>query len=96
MMNRRRLDRARPAALGLGCAALLASLLVGCSGERNRLAEFRDEPTPDLATMHERHDDVENLSTIIKDEHGRMFYRDLRYFWLLDRPSRLRPEPSAW
>ena len=31
-----------------------AALLTGCSSERNRLAEFRSDPTPDLVTMNER------------------------------------------
>ena len=83
----------------LAAAAVLAVVggsLVGCSSERNRLAEFRDDPTPDLVTMDKRSDDIANRTTLIKDEGRRMLVRDWFYLWYLDRPSRLRPEPSAW
>ncbi len=83
-------------------ALLAASLagatlaLGGCGSGENRLAEFRDDPTPDLITMDERGDDVSNRLHLIKDESRRMLVRDWLYFWYLDRPTRLRPSPSAW
>ncbi|MEM9166891.1 MAG: hypothetical protein AAGB48_07675 [Planctomycetota bacterium] len=95
-MNSRteRTIRTRPAAMvGL---ALAGTLLAGCSSERNRLAEYRDEPTPGLVTMDDRPDDIANRITLIKDEGNRMLYRDWLYLWYLDRPTRLRPGPSAW
>ncbi len=79
-------------AAGLG----LALTLGGCRSSENRLAEFRDDPTPDLITMDQRGDDVSNRLHLIKDESRRMLVRDWLYFWYLDRPTRLRPEPSAW
>ncbi|MEO0629518.1 MAG: hypothetical protein AAFY46_02180 [Planctomycetota bacterium] len=86
----------RPAALV--AAAVIGSTLAlgGCSSGENRLAEFRDDPTPDLITMDERGDDVSNRLHLIKDESRRMLVRDWIYFWYLDRPTRLRPSPSAW
>ena len=80
------------AALAIGAALTLG----GCSSSENRLAEFRDDPTPDLITMDERGDDVSNRSHLIKDESKRMLVRDWIYLWYLDRPTRLRPSPSAW
>ena len=60
------------------------------------LAELRDDPTPNLITMDERGDDVSNRFHLIKDESRRMLVRDWIYLWYLDRPTRLRPSPSAW
>lgn len=73
-----------------------SALLTGCSSERNRLAEFRNDPTPELATINERPDDLKNLNALIRDESKRMLVRDWRYTWYMDRPTRLTPTPSAW
>lgn len=88
--NRRRLLAF--AAITIGATALST----GCSSERNRLAEYRDDPTPNLVTMDKRSDDIANRTTLIKDEGRRMLVRDWFYLWYLDRPTRLRPEPSSW
>ncbi|MEO1717370.1 MAG: hypothetical protein AAFR76_09690 [Planctomycetota bacterium] len=80
----------------LTAAAAMTLAIGGCSSSENRLAEFRDDPTPDLITMHERGDDISNRLHLIKDESRRMLVRDWLYFWYLDRPTRLRPSPSAW
>ena len=77
-------------------SAAAASTLTGCSSKRDRLAEFRENPTPDLVTMNMRADDVKNLNALIKDESKRMLYRDWIYLWHMNRPTRLTPEPSAW
>jgi len=86
--------RASIALLAITGAALATS--IGCSGQRNRLAEFRSDPTPELVTMYQRPDDVRNMTALIKDESKRMLYRDWIYLWQMDRPTRLRPVPSAW
>lgn len=88
-----RTNRSRLVALALVSGALLAT---GCASKRDRLSEFRENPTPELVTMNQRPDDVRNLSALIRNEHKRMLVRDWRYLWLLDRPTRLTPEPSAW
>ncbi|MEL6796673.1 MAG: hypothetical protein AAFO89_07595, partial [Planctomycetota bacterium] len=72
----------------LTAAAAMTLALGGCSSSENRLAEFRDDPTPDLITMHERGDDISNRLHLIKDESRRMLVRDWLYFWYLDRPTR--------
>ncbi|MGP1273279.1 MAG: hypothetical protein ACTS22_08085 [Phycisphaerales bacterium] len=87
--NRRRIA-------AIATVSVAAAALAGCSSERNRLAEYRDDPTPNLVTMDKRGDDIANRTTIIKDEGRRMLVRDWFYLWYLDRPTRLRPEPSAW
>jgi hypothetical protein len=84
------------AVLIAGLTLAASASLGGCSSNENRLAEFRDDPTPDLITMDQRGDDVSNRLHLIKDESRRMLVRDWLYFWYLDRPTRLRPEPSAW
>ena len=86
----------RTTAAVLTAAAAMPLAIGGCSSSENRLAEFRDDPTPDLITMHERGDDISNRLHLIKDESRRMLVRDWLYFWYLDRPTRLRPSPSAW
>ena len=77
-------------------SAAAATTLTGCSSERNRLAEFRSNPTPDLITMSKRPDDVRNINALIRDESKRMLQRDWIYMWHMNRPTRLTPEPSAW
>ena len=77
-------------------SAAAASMLTGCSGKRDRLAEFRSNPAPDLVTMNMRADDARNLNALIKEESKRMLYRDWVYLWHMNRPTRLTPEPSAW
>ena len=82
----------------LAIAAVTGVLVAtGCSsGKRDRLAEFRSNPTPELVTMNQRPDDVRNVNALIRNEQKRMLVRDWRYMWMMDRPTRLTPEPSAW
>ena len=74
---------------------LALALLAGCSGNKQeaKLAELRSNPSPELDTLHERPADIDNSLTVTADENWRMFNEDLGRFWLLDRPSRLTPEP---
>lgn len=74
-----------------GCA-----LAGGCSSKRDRLSEFRSNPTPELVTMSQRPDDVRNMNALIRNESKRMLQRDWIYLWHMNRPTRLTPEPSAW
>jgi len=74
-----------------GCA-----LACGCSSKRDRLSEFRANPTPELVTMSQRPDDVRNMNALIRNESRRMLQRDWIYLWHMNRPTRLTPEPSAW
>jgi hypothetical protein len=77
----------------IGVFALV--LLAGCAGNKQeaKLSELRSNPSPELDTMYERRTDMDNALTVTADENWRMFNQDLGRFWLLDRPSRLTPEP---
>lgn len=95
-MNRR--PTARRIARPLAAAALVAasvSLLSGCGTGDARLDEVRADPTPNLDTLHQRPEDVDNAMTLTNDENGRMFWRDMGRLFLLDRPSRLTREPHV-
>lgn len=74
-----------PAALGL------VALLGGCSTSRD--AAIRADLTPELDTLHERPEDMDNSWTLMLDENGRMFVEDLGRAFYVNRPSRLTPEP---
>lgn len=88
-----RTKRSRTIALAAIAGAVVAT---GCSSERNRLSEFRSNPTPELITMNQRPDDVRNMNALIRNESKRMLMRDWIYMWHMNRPTRLTPEPSAW
>ncbi|MBL8764620.1 MAG: hypothetical protein JNM07_10170 [Phycisphaerae bacterium] len=73
-------------------ATVVVGLAGGCQSESERqLAEIRRNPTPELDTLSQRHDDIDNTLTVMADENFRMLNEDLGRFWLLDRPSRLSP-----
>jgi len=79
--------------VGLSAAGLL--VLGGCasSASRQQLAEIRRNPTPELVTMTERQDDIDNSLTVNFDTNLRGFNRDLGVLLLLDRPAHLSPYP---
>jgi hypothetical protein len=93
-MSERRIHR--PAAL---LAPFLAALAVGgCahthSGEAfDRTDVIRLNLTPELDTLSQRPDDVENALTLWADENWRMFVADLGRTFYTNRPSRLAPYP---
>ncbi len=76
-------------------AATLAgglAALAGCSTP-SRYDEVKADATPNLDTLHQRPEDVDNAMVVTLDENGRMFWQDLGRFFLFDRPSRLTREP---
>ncbi len=81
----------------LGASLLAPALLVGCgsSGDYSDqlAADVRSNPTPELDTLYQRHQDIENSISLTTDENWRMFTQDMGRFWLLDRPSLMTPEP---
>lgn len=78
----------------VGAALVATAGLVGCESESaNRDKLIRNNLTPELDTLHERPSDIDNAIAITMDENGRMFNEDLGRMWLLNRPSRLTPEP---
>ncbi len=87
---------ARRSLATLGIVSLSgAALLSGCCFTDNeRLNEVRCDPSPNIDTMSQRSEDVDNAMTVTLDENGRLFSEDMGRFWLLDRPSRLSPGPK--
>lgn len=71
----------------LGCGLLGAA---GCSSQYD---EVKSDPTPNLDTLYQRPEDVDNAMVVTFDENDRMFWQDMGRFWLTDRPSRLTREP---
>lgn len=82
-------------ALVSGLAAA-GACLVGCSAQQSRLNEYRANPTPDVDTLNQRHDDIDNRLTVTNDTNFRMMNSDIGRVLLLDRPSRLTPEPIPY
>jgi len=75
-------------------------ILAGCSASQRsdyaQTEKIRTNLTPNLDTLHQRPDDIENALTIMADENGRMFWEDLGRVFYTDRPSRLTREPVPW
>lgn len=79
-------------ALAIVSVALAGLAGVGCSNSSNpQLAEFRGNPTPELDTLSQRHDDIQNRIVVTNDTNLRMMNEDIGRFWFFDRPSRLSP-----
>lgn len=80
-------------------AALVAAgvgvgMLSGCAGSRT--AKYRSNPTPELDTLSMTRNEIDNRLTVTNDTNSRMITRDIGYVWMLDRPSRLTPQPVGW
>lgn len=83
----------RAAFAGLAVLAL-AGCLSGCSGNPDaKYQAIKDDLTPNLDTLYQRPEDVDNALVITFDENGRMFWQDLGRAMYVDRPSRLTREP---
>lgn len=75
-------------------AAVLASGLAGVAGcASSQYDQVKADPTPNLDTLYQRPEDVDNAMVVTFNENERMFWQDLGRFWLTDRPSRLTREP---
>jgi hypothetical protein len=75
-------------------AVVVAAPLVGCQSEADRrAARIRRNLTPELDTLYQREDDIDNVLALTFDENGRMILQDLGRAFYTDRPSRLTPEP---
>lgn len=70
----------------------LASMLAGCETP-SRYEQVKADPTPNLDTLYQRPEDVDNSITTTFDENGRMFWQDLGRAFYWDRPSHLTREP---
>ncbi len=72
------------------CVGLLAP--GGCG----RTGKYRANPSPDVDTLSMSHDEIDNRLTVTNDSNARQLNRDIGYFFMLDRPSRLTPQPVGW
>lgn len=81
--------KSRLAAALVSAVALAA--LAGC--ETSRYQQVKDDATPNLDTLHQRPEDIDNALVVTFDENGRMFWQDLGRAFYTDRPSRLTREP---
>jgi hypothetical protein len=87
---------ARNTARLLLATALLAGVAIssGCSSSKDkRVSGLRKDPTPDMSTLYQRQDDVDNALAVYFNEMDRMFWQDMGRAFYTDRPSRLTPEP---
>ena len=82
--------KSRHAAALTALAAL--ALLSGCT-EPSRYQQVKDDATPNLDTLYQRPEDIDNAIVVTFDENGRMFWQDLGRAFYWDRPSRLTREP---
>lgn len=78
----------------VGVASLLV-LVGGCASSRSEelLGEARFSPAPGMANLQQTEDQAENAAFITFDHNWRAARSDLGRFLLVDKPSRLGPEP---
>jgi len=77
-------------------AALCLIGLAGCRASdpaREQLSQIRHRPTPELQTLTQTPDEVDNQIAITFATNDRSLKRDLGILFLTDRPSRLSPYP---
>lgn len=70
--------------------------LVGCGSnpQPNYTAQIHWEPAPEIRTLSQRRIDTKTETVITFDTNARARWQEARRFLLLDRPSRLKPEPK--
>ena len=87
MTTRSAFSRTGRNAVAVVVAGSLASTLAlgGCSAADS----YRLNPTPELATMSNTHDEAANRTTVTLDTNLGAFWEDAARFMLVDRPTRL-------
>lgn len=89
--------RSRTLRLATFVPAILAGLaLVGCGTNQGRTDEYRLNPSPELDTLSQSHDEIENAVTISYDYNFRQLNSDMGRLFMTDRPSRLSPREINW
>lgn len=73
-------------------AAGVSMCAMGCT----RAERYRLNATPELDTLSQSHEEIENRATVMRDENSRMVNSDIGRFLMFDRPSRLTPHPKTW
>lgn len=88
-MNRRS-HRAIAIPATLSALALLGA--VGCSSS-NPVHALRTNPTPEVRTLADTSDEVQNKLWLTQNMNVREFWEDAARTFYLDRPTRLSPYP---
>jgi hypothetical protein len=76
--------------------ALAVLALAGCGTNEGRTTSYRLNPTPDVDTLSQSHEEIENAVTISYDYNFRQLNSDLGRVFMTDRPSRLSPREINW
>lgn len=84
--------KSRSSSLIASCLLAATALTLGAC-ETSRYQAVKDDPTPNLDTLYQRPQDVDNALVVMWDENWRMFTQDLGRAFYVDRPSRLTREP---
>jgi hypothetical protein len=83
----------KPRTKSVICLAAVAAFagVSGCS--TSRYEEIKADASPNMDTLYQRPEDVDNAIALTFDENSRMFWQDLGRAFYWDRPSRLTREP---
>lgn len=86
-------NRTRASIISLALCS--CALLVGCKSDpqREQLSAVRSDPAPEMATLSQRPDDVDNKLAHVDDTNLRACLGDLGRVFYTNRASRLTPEP---
>ena len=85
--------KSRMSTLTAACLLAAAALSLAACSTPSRYQAVKDDPTPNVDTLYQRPQDVDNSLTVMWDENWRMFTQDLGRAFYTDRPSRLTREP---
>lgn len=90
-MNRRTLR-----SVALVPAAVASLALVACGTNKGRTDAYRLNPSPEVDTLSQTHDELQNAVTVSYDYNFRQLNSDLGRLFMTDRPSRLSPRELNW
>jgi hypothetical protein len=77
------------AALSFCYFAAIGLFTIGCDSTGGRIHSYRLNPSPEVDTLSESHEEIENAVTVAYDYNLRALNQDVGRFWMTDRPSRL-------
>lgn len=81
----------RPRLVCVGASLALLALASACASDR--VAEYRKNLTPEMATLGDTYPQIHNRSAEMVDTNWSLFLEDWARLGLWDRPSRLTPKP---
>lgn len=80
----------------LGMTGCSTSIIGPRTAHDPDVSRIRHNPTPELSTLSQTPDDIQNVIAVMENENKRMLRQDINRALLLDRPSRLAPQPIPW